>query len=153
MTQAAYAKKNMKNPLEHGQFSNKVKLTELIGQKLENNQLLSIVQHFNSDLPLFKSPFVRLESALNNFATENKQLATKLTCTVLEYVVKLIPQDHIRNFLQDKVLPTLFDSIFEDLNYDSKKSATAEDGLSYDFVDKCTVMEAREDLLLQVKTL
>ncbi len=35
-----------------------------ISKKLENNQLYSLVKHFNADLQHFKSPFVRLESMM-----------------------------------------------------------------------------------------
>ncbi len=125
-----------------------------ISKQLENNQLYSLVKHFNADLQHFKSPFVRLESMMASVQPENKPLTTKLACTVLQYVTKLIPQEHIRELLQNKILPTIFESLFaiQGLSTSVQDNPT-EEGLSYDFVDLLTLQETKEDLEIQVKTL
>ncbi len=125
----------------------------LKSRKFESNHLFSLVRHFNSDLKQFKSPFVRLESLMVNVPPENKPLTLKLACTVLQFVVKLIPQDHIRNLLIAKILPTIFESLFESGIDSFGDKIEPGDGLSYDFVEKVTLGESQDDLLLQVKIL
>jgi len=64
----------------------------------------------------------------------------------LQYVAKLIPQDHIRNLLESKILPTIFGSLFTTDKFKSDDKSSFEAGLSYDFVDLVTLQENKDDL-------
>lgn len=86
-----------------------------------------------------------MESTIASVKPENKPLTTKLACTLLQYITKLIPQDHIREILQNKILPTIFESLFEKFSATGSDNSP-EDGLSYDFVDVLTIQETKEDL-------